>query len=78
MNDFIEELGCRIQPLAENEMVKIERCSCGQIHVHIGSISLRVNPRVLDQIASATATARVKHAHHLSGMRTPTMPVGEA
>lgn len=34
---------CRPRPLAERHLIRVDLCDCGQLHVHIGPVTLRLH-----------------------------------
>lgn len=50
----------RPRTLAHTPACRIERCPCGQIHVSVGAVTLRLDPPVFDELFGAMAiSARV-------------------
>lgn len=41
---------CTVIRLAETDLVSVDRCSCGTLRIHLGALTLRVSPEVLEQV----------------------------
>lgn len=48
---------CRLASLAKGESGAILRCSCGQIHLHLGQVTLRLDESAFEDLAMLTQTA---------------------
>lgn len=48
--------------LAENELVAVDRCSCGTLRVHLGALTLRVSPEALQQVMHTLGSALIANA----------------
>ncbi len=48
---------CRPQTLVKNLACRIDRCSCGNIHVNIGPFTLRLDPAVFSLVSRALGDA---------------------
>ena len=48
---------CHRTNLASYGSFKVERCSCGSIHLHIGAMTLRLEPTAMEQLAATLSEA---------------------
>jgi len=48
---------CRRTRLAESGLARVDACECGLIQIHIGAITLRMEPAALDQFVSTLEQA---------------------
>jgi len=48
---------CQLKNLVQNDLVQIQHCSCGLVHLHFGPVSLRVPEGDLPQVAKALQKA---------------------
>ena len=42
---------CKKTLLSSHDHFKVEKCTCGSIHLHIGAMTLRIEPSALDLLA---------------------------
>ena len=54
------------RPLAALTACRIDQCTCGHLHLHVGPVTLRVTPDVLEQLADVSWLA-------LTALRSSTM-----
>jgi len=54
-----QESECRTHTLAAQEGFHVERCSCGGIHLHVGSLTLRMTVEASELFATVLAKAMV-------------------
>ncbi len=52
-----QSTGCRPQTLAAQGPVRIDLCTCGQVHLSISALTVRLSPAVLRLIGEASHTA---------------------
>lgn len=57
------EEGCRVEPLSEVGICRVQRCTHGFVHVTVGGVSLRLHPSVASHLAMALAKA-AEHLDH--------------
>lgn len=48
---------CRPETLAAQGPVRIDLCSCGQVHLSISALTVRLSPRMLQVVSDAARTA---------------------
>lgn len=48
---------CQLKNLVQNDLVQIQHCSCGLVHLHFGPVSIRVPEGDLPQVARALQKA---------------------
>lgn len=71
-SNHIEPETCSIVRLAGNEIVAVDRCSCGTLRVHLGALTLRVNAEGLQAIMHTLNEALVANAS-LKAKRSPSL-----
>ena len=54
---------CKKTPLSSHGSFTVERCSCGTIHLHIGALTLRIEPSALEQLAVTLGEAASINRH---------------
>lgn len=66
---------CKRETLAAAGPCRVDACSCGRIHLHLGPVSMCLDPGVLQHVAAAAAEAdrRMRLARGLADA-----PVGPA
>ncbi|MEY4580777.1 MAG: hypothetical protein RL701_5480 [Pseudomonadota bacterium] len=53
---------CAIVRLAGNELIAVDRCSCGTLRVHLGALTLRINAEGLQAIMQTLNEALIANA----------------
>lgn len=48
---------CRSVNLAANGAARVDRCSCGCVHLHVGPVMLRLAPEMLPKVAEVLGVA---------------------
>lgn len=48
---------CRLQTVVQNDLVHIQRCSCGLVHLHFGHFSMRIPDTDVATLAKSLAAA---------------------
>lgn len=66
-----DDAGCRREIVARNATCKVERCSCGMLHVTIGPLTLRFDPGALEEVHRALfdALARLSARDEVERLR---------
>ena len=65
-------MACRLKNLVQNDLVQIQHCSCGLVHLHFGPVSLRVPESDLPQVARA-----LRQAEGMMGQVATDLPKSE-
>ena len=55
------DASCGRTTLAKSGNVQVERCSCGQINLHLGSMSLRLDQDTVERLTSTLAVAMIRN-----------------
>jgi len=54
-----DEQECQKVVLAQSNGFRVDHCSCGSIHVHAGSLTLRLEEQAAEILATVMAKAKV-------------------
>ena len=65
---------CNQIRLAENELVAVDRCSCGTLRVHLGALTLRFSPEALQQVMHTLGSALIANAGLDAAQPSPLTP----
>lgn len=52
---------CNRTELAAGGTFRVDRCTCGTINLHIGALTLRLEPSAMDQLATVLGDAALNH-----------------
>ena len=52
---------CTHSLLAKSGSFRVDRCSCGTINLHLGAISMRLDPQALMQLTAMLNTASARY-----------------
>ena len=52
---------CTNSLLAKSGSFRVDRCSCGTINLHLGAISMRLDPQALMQLTAMLNTASARY-----------------
>jgi len=63
---------CTKTTLAKSGNVHVERCSCGLVSLHLGSMSLRLEKEVVEQLTSTLAIAMLRNRELNRAQQTQT------
>jgi len=50
----------RTRTVAQNEQCTVQQCTCGMLHVSVGSVTVRMRPAAAGQLRDALAAALQK------------------
>ncbi|MCG8554672.1 MAG: hypothetical protein MJD61_05190 [Proteobacteria bacterium] len=53
--------GCRQTRLAQGAVAAVDMCECGMIQLHVGAITLRLEPRALSELLATLGQAVAEH-----------------
>lgn len=56
------ESPCRRRRLAESAVAAVDVCDCGVMQVHVGTLTLRLEPRAARELAATLDAALTRHA----------------
>lgn len=62
---------CRSRRLAAQGQIRIDLCSCGQVHVSVGAMTVRLAQPVARALGDALRTAM----HRLEDVASPPLPL---
>tara|TARA_Y100001968_G_scaffold174746_1_gene160159 strand:- start:16 stop:288 length:273 start_codon:yes stop_codon:yes gene_type:complete len=62
---------CSQTNLASDGPFRVDRCSCGTINLHAGSISLRLEQDLMEQLATTLAKAMLRNRELCEAMNGP-------
>lgn len=53
---------CRRTRIAESSIAAVDVCACGMMQLHLGALTLRMEPRAVSELAATLHHAVAKHA----------------